>query len=114
MGGNRPAPAGVFISKPTMHADTLIVLSTLGLAIFSAVLWIFALVSALKHELLDSTMKLVWVVVIIFVPGAGALIYLCVAPKRPGRMQFAMAELYHRKRRFARQAGLRPGGPDSS
>ncbi len=97
-----------------MDTETITKIFFIGLMLFSAALWLFALVSALKHERLDSTMKLVWVVVIIFVPGLGSIIYLLVAPNRPGRMERAMAELHYRKRQFAQQAGLRPGRPENS
>jgi hypothetical protein len=96
-----------------MNADAMLSL-LLGLMILvMAALWIYALVSALQHELLDSTMKLVWVLVIILVPPLGWMIYLLVAPKRPTKTQFGMAELHHRKRKFAREAGLRPAGPQN-
>ena len=45
-------------------------------------LWLFALVSAIRNERLDPTMRIVWVVVIVFVNGIGALLYLVVAPNR--------------------------------
>ena len=71
-------------------------------------LWFYALVSALKHERMDSVMKLAWVIVIIFVPLLGALIYCFAAPKRPRGTEFALAELHHRRHKLARAAGLRP------
>ena len=77
-------------------------------------LWLIMLVSALKHEGLDSTMKLVWVLVIILVAPVGWLIYWLVAPNRPTRMELGMAELHHRKRKLVREAGLRPASPGHS
>lgn len=54
-----------------------------GVAIGLFALWLYALISAIKNERLDPTMRIVWVLVIILVNGLGALIYLLVAPSRP-------------------------------
>src|SRR6266700_395922 len=66
-----------------MNAVPFLILSGLALALFA--LWVYALVSAIKNERLDSTMRLVWVLVIIFVNCLGALLYLLIAPNRPSR-----------------------------
>jgi H+/Cl- antiporter ClcA len=95
-----------------MNSDELFPLlmsaSALGVVVGLMALWLYALVSALNHERLDSTMKLAWVIVIIFVPLVGALIYFFAAPRRPTGFQFALAELHHRRHKLARAAGLRP------
>ncbi len=41
-------------------------------------LWFFALVDALKSNFSDSTTKLIWVLLIIFVPALGATLYLII------------------------------------
>lgn len=40
--------------------------------------WIWALVDAIKNPALDSTMRIVWVLVILFTSILGAVIYLAV------------------------------------
>jgi hypothetical protein len=47
-----------------------------ALALF--VLWLWALVHAIGNDRLDSTMKLVWVIVILFTGPLGPLLYLFV------------------------------------
>jgi uncharacterized protein YacL len=79
-----------------LDATTLLVGAIL-LCLFSV--WLYALVSALKNERLDSTMKLVWVLVIVLVNGLGVIIYLLVAPSRPRRDERVIAEWEERKRR---------------
>jgi hypothetical protein len=53
------------------------------IAIACLAIWIWALVDALRNPALDGTMKLVWVLVIIFTQVIGAIIYLVVA-RSPG------------------------------
>jgi hypothetical protein len=53
-----------------------------GLAVALLALWVWALISAITNEALDSNMRLVWVLVIILVNGLGALLYLLIAPNR--------------------------------
>jgi Phospholipase_D-nuclease N-terminal len=50
----------------------------IGIACF--VLWIWALISALSSNM-SSTEKLVWVVVIIFLPVLGPILYLVIGRK---------------------------------
>jgi Phospholipase_D-nuclease N-terminal len=63
--------------------SALAVLFMMGLVLALVALWIYALISAIINERLDSTMRLVWVIVIIFVNGLGAVLYLIIAPNRP-------------------------------
>ena len=51
----------------------------LGLAAF--VLWLWALIDAIRNPALDSTMRIVWVVVIVLVQFLGALLYLIMRPR---------------------------------
>jgi hypothetical protein len=51
------------------------------LGLIGLVLWIWALVSAIQNPALDSTMRIIWVLVIIFTGFIGAIIYLIVAPR---------------------------------
>jgi len=62
---------------------TILFFVLLGGIVFGV--WLYALISAIKNERLDSTMKLVWVVVILFVNIVGAPLYLIVAPNRSSR-----------------------------
>jgi hypothetical protein len=48
----------------------------LGLAALAV--WIWALVDAIQNPALDSTMRIVWVLVIVFMQIIGAIIYLAV------------------------------------
>ena len=77
-----------------MDAIARIILGGLALALVAA--WVYALISAIKNERLDSVGRLTWVVVIIFVTGLGALLYLWLAPSRPTRDEKAMAD-WHRR-----------------
>lgn len=52
------------------------------LAILGLVLWIWALVSAIQNPALDSTMRIVWVLVIVFTGFIGAIIYLLIGRNR--------------------------------
>jgi hypothetical protein len=54
----------------------------------ACVLWIAALIDCLRREFPDSTEKLLWVLVIIFVHFLGALIYYFVGRSR-GRLPTA-------------------------
>jgi len=40
--------------------------------------WIWALIDAIRNSTLDSTMRIVWVLVIVFTQIIGAIIYLAV------------------------------------
>jgi hypothetical protein len=53
------------------------------LAAAALVVWIWALVDALQNPSLDSTMRIVWVLVILLANVLGAIIYLLVG--RTGR-----------------------------
>ncbi len=51
----------------------------IGLLLFTIlyiVLWIYCLVDILRSTFKDSTMKLIWILIIIFAPVIGMLIYL--------------------------------------
>ncbi len=48
----------------------------LGLAALAV--WVWALVDAIQNPALDSTMRIVWVLVIVFTQIIGAIIYLAV------------------------------------
>jgi phospholipase D-like protein len=48
------------------------------LGIAALAIWIWALVDAIQNPALDSTMRIVWIVVIVFTQVIGAIIYLVV------------------------------------
>jgi hypothetical protein len=59
-----------------------------GLGIFGILLsvaalavWIWALVHAIRNPALDDMMRIVWVLVIIFAPLVGMILYALLAPK---------------------------------
>ena len=72
-------------------------------------IWLYALISAIQNERLDSTMKLVWVLVIVFVSFLGAVIYLVVAPGRPSRREIKNEQWRRHSRRVARIVPRTPG-----
>jgi hypothetical protein len=48
------------------------------LGIAALVIWVWALVDAIQNPALDSTMRIVWILVIVFTQIIGAIIYLIV------------------------------------
>jgi Phospholipase_D-nuclease N-terminal len=52
------------------------------LGIAAVGVWIWALVDALQNPALDSTMRIVWVLVIVFTQIIGAIIYLAIGRSR--------------------------------
>ncbi len=50
------------------------------LSLMLAVLPIIALITLLSKKYIDSTNKLIWVVVIVFVPVIGAILYFLIGP----------------------------------
>lgn len=67
--------AGVFFGLGTV---------ALILALVASIFWLWMLIDALTNTSLDSTMKIVWALVIFFLHLLGALIYFFVA-RKPGR-----------------------------
>lgn len=57
-----------------------ILMFILGIAALGV--WIWALVDAIQNPALDSTMRIVWVLVIIFTQIIGAIIYLAIGRSR--------------------------------
>ena len=57
-----------------------VLMFVLGLAALAV--WIWALVDAIQNPALDSTMRIVWVLVIVFTQIIGAIIYLAVGRSR--------------------------------
>ena len=54
-------------------------------ALVGVILWVWALVDAIQNPALDNTMKIVWVLVILFTSVIGALIYLMLGRSVPRR-----------------------------
>ncbi len=79
----------------------------LSLVVSLVALWIYALISAIKNERLDSNMRLIWVLVIIFVNGLGALLYLFIAPDRPGEAE-RLADDWNRRHERLRRENVPP------
>jgi hypothetical protein len=57
-------------------------LGALLVSLMLVMLWIFALVDAIKNPALDNNERLIWVLVIVLTNWIGALIYLIVGRKR--------------------------------
>ena len=60
-------------------------MSIIFVLIIWACAWIYALAAALDRQDLDPVTRLTWVVVLIFVPLFGIVLYAVVAPSRPKR-----------------------------
>jgi hypothetical protein len=60
----------------------------IGLVFFLAIgllvlaIWVWTLLDIVKNERLNSTEKLIWILVVFFFPFLGSLIYLAVGRKR--------------------------------
>jgi Phospholipase_D-nuclease N-terminal len=52
------------------------------LGIAALVVWVWALIDAIGNPALDSTMRIVWVLVIVFTQIIGAIIYLAIGRSR--------------------------------
>ena len=83
--------------------QALAVLFAFGVGMAFLALWVYALISAITNERLDSSMRLVWVIVIVFVTGLGALLYLIIAPNRPTRDERALADWHRRNAELQRR-----------
>ncbi|WP_339730056.1 PLD nuclease N-terminal domain-containing protein [uncultured Gimesia sp.] len=55
------------------------------LSVLAFVLWVWMLIDCLKNEPSDGNDKIIWVLVIIFLNGIGALIYYLI--RRPERIK---------------------------
>ncbi|MBX3736843.1 MAG: PLDc N-terminal domain-containing protein [Candidatus Didemnitutus sp.] len=75
-----------------------------GVAVAFFALWLYALISAIKNERLDPTMRIVWVLVVILVNGLGAVIYLLVAPNRPSQEEINLQATLRRRDEIQRAA----------
>ena len=51
------------------------------LSLLALILWIWALIDVIKSNL-DSTAKIIWVLVIIFLPLLGSILYLLIGRKK--------------------------------
>ncbi|MTI21678.1 PLDc_N domain-containing protein [Fulvivirga sp. RKSG066] len=54
-------------------------------AVVPAILWLVALIDLAKSHFTDSINKLVWALIIIFVPFIGSIIYLVMKPKHSSK-----------------------------
>jgi hypothetical protein len=54
---------------------------TILLIVLASIFWIWMLIDAITNQALDSTMKVVWVLVILFLHFVGALAYLILGRK---------------------------------
>lgn len=61
----------------------LIMVSVVGFLVFAPlILALFALVSCIKSNFHDSNNKLIWVLVILFLPLIGSILYFVISPKQ--------------------------------
>lgn len=80
----------------TLTLSIFLILGLVAFSIVSFAVWLYALVTALRHERLESTERLTWVLVILLANVLGALVYLAVAPNRTGRTDRELADLHRR------------------
>jgi hypothetical protein len=60
-------------------AGGLCVIIAIGLiGLVSFVIWIWALIDAIKNPALDSNMRLIWILVLVFTGVLGAIVYLLI------------------------------------
>lgn len=52
------------------------------IGIVSLVLWVWALIDAIQNPALDSTQRIIWILVIIFTSPIGPIIYLLIGRKK--------------------------------
>lgn len=50
--------------------------------IIPGILWLWALIDLVKSEFTDKNMKLIWALIIIFIPLIGSIIYLVMGRKQ--------------------------------
>ena len=66
----------------------LLILALFGFAILLSALmfalWIYSLVHAIQNEQLDSTMKMVWILLIVFVSPIGSILYFIMGRNPTG------------------------------
>jgi hypothetical protein len=67
---------GVDATPMLFGGGMMLVFMVLGLAALA--LWLWALIDAIRNPALDSNMRIVWILVIVFTNWIGALIYLAV------------------------------------
>ena len=63
-------------------AIAMLALGMLFVSLLLVMVWIYALVDAIKNPVLDNNERLIWVLVIVLTNWIGALIYLIVGRKR--------------------------------
>lgn len=69
-------------NAPAETWSIALVLIVAIVAIIPTILWIWAIVSLVQNKVLESTTKIVWAIVIIFVPFIGSLLYLIVGRRQ--------------------------------
>jgi hypothetical protein len=54
----------------------------LAIGLLALAIWVWTLLDIIKNERLNSTDKLIWILVVFFFPFLGSLIYLAIGRKR--------------------------------
>jgi hypothetical protein len=71
---------GVDVAPFAVGGGMLLVILVLG--IIGLGIWLWALIDAIQNPALDPTMRIVWILVIVFTQWLGAVIYLLVGRSR--------------------------------
>jgi hypothetical protein len=66
------------------HLASILALPFGLLSLLVLIFWIWMLIDCIGNGSLDGTQKLIWVLVIIFLSGLGALLYFFIARKKGG------------------------------
>lgn len=53
----------------------------IGIGLINLLLFLVALISILKNDFADSTIKLMWVLIVLFVPFFGPIVYFAIGGK---------------------------------
>lgn len=61
--------------------DYGILIWTIGIGLLNLILFLVVLISILKNEYTDSTIKLMWVLIVLFVPFFGPIVYFAIGGK---------------------------------
>lgn len=62
----------------------ILILFFVLLGLVGFVIWLWALISAIKNSRLDSNMRLVWILVIVLTQIVGAILYLVIGNRTTG------------------------------
>ncbi|MEJ8758662.1 PLD nuclease N-terminal domain-containing protein [Pontibacter sp. H259] len=69
----------LFLNIPLSLTEAIIIILFLGMPVL---LWLWAIIDLLRSNFADSVTKLIWLVVVAFIPFLGAILYLLIGRKQ--------------------------------